>query len=211
MSTSWEFLTLDRAHIFLRRELYIFRNSLGVDWCKFWFLAATFQEENNLGCVGINYSKFAVLRLLLLLHADNNYLKQIHSSENCKLPPVLHTSVSPILLERDTVYTDRQAHSTMQWPQGTYGSIGFSNKFFEENPLEMYFPGGSVAALGSLFSDRFPMCSSSIVFSVRVIVCLFSLLFCWPTQRDLTRAATWPFPGGWGVLKKISGTAKFSI
>ena len=38
--------------------------------------------------------------------------------------------------------------------------------------------GGSAAALGSLFSDRFPMCSSSIVFSVRVIVCLFSLLFC---------------------------------
>ena len=37
---------------------------------------------------------------------------------------------------------------------------------------------GSVAALGSLFSDRFPMYSSSIVFSVRVIVCLFSLLFC---------------------------------
>ena len=37
---------------------------------------------------------------------------------------------------------------------------------------------GSVAALGSLFSNRFPMCSSSIVFSVRVIVCLFSLLFC---------------------------------
>ena len=29
---------------------------------------------------------------------------------------------------------------------------------------------GSVAALGSLFSDRFPLCSSSIVVSVRVIV-----------------------------------------
>ena len=33
---------------------------------------------------------------------------------------------------------------------------------------------GSVAALGSLFSDRFPICSSSTVFSVRVIVCLCS-------------------------------------
>ena len=41
---------------------------------------------------------------------------------------------------------------------------------------------GWVAALGSLFSDRFPMCSSSIVFSVRVIVWLFSLLFCQPYE-----------------------------
>ena len=34
----------------------------------------------------------------------------------------------------------------------------------------VFFSGDSVAAIGSLFSERFPMCSSSIVFTVRVIV-----------------------------------------
>ena len=41
---------------------------------------------------------------------------------------------------------------------------------------------GSVAALGSFFSDRFPMCSSSIVFSIRVIVCL--LTYCFLNQSN---------------------------
>ena len=56
---------------------------------------------------------------------------------------------------------------TTMWQQSVSGRFSATITYF-----------GSVAALGSLFSDRFPMCSSSIVFSVRVIVCLFSLLFC---------------------------------
>ena len=50
---------------------------------------------------------------------------------------------------------------------------------------------GSVAAFGMLFSDRFPICSSSVVFSVRVRVRVCPL-FCQPILRDLTRAARWP-------------------
>ena len=53
------------------------------------------------------------------------------------------------------------------------------------------------AALGSLFSDRFPMCSSSIVFSVRVIV-LVCLAYCFVSQSHeiLRELLDDPFPPG---------------
>ena len=54
----------------------------------------------------------------------------------------------------------------------------YSAKNLALHSLIRWKPRCSVAALGSLFSDRSPMCSSSIVFSVRVIVCFFNLLFC---------------------------------
>ena len=82
----------------------------------------------------------------------------------------------------------RNCHSSIYHNLGPIHFVGMQLKWRKERwdffcmrvdfTLAWRFRLGKVAALGSLFSDRFPMCSSSIVFSVMPFFVLFGPLFC---------------------------------